>query len=311
MKRHPSNLEGKNILVAGGSGLVGTTLTKRLNALGAQVLSTYFSNKPSFLKNVYKYFDFTKFEDCMDSTRSIDYVFICAAQTFGAKVTQENPSLSILPNLKINSGLLEACRLNKVEKIVMMSSSTVYQEASYPIREDQLDLDQSPYNFYYGVGWMNRYIEKLATLYYKEYDIKIGIVRPTSIYGPHDKFCDEKSHVIPALIKKALQREKPYVVWGSPDTVRDFLFVEDLVEDLLNILNEYCVCDPINITSGESINIRSAAQIILDVCGHNILPYRMLSSEKFESIFGKKERTPFREGVSKTVDWYKSIMQSQ
>lgn len=315
-------IKEKNILVAGGTGLVGTNLTKKFKNLGANVLSTCFSREPSLLKENYKQFDFTEFKECIEATRNMDYVVICAAQTFGAKMMKENPTASLLPNLKINAGLLEACRTNNVERIILISSSTVYQEANYPISEDQLDLNKPPYNLYFGVGWLNRYIEQLAKFYCKIYNMKIGILRPTNIYGPHDKFDDEESHVIPALIKRALKKEDPYIVWGDGYTIRDFIYVEDFIDDLLDILIKHCICDPINISSGEGISIRDAVKVILDVCGHNVIPqydetkptaipYRMLNTTKFESIFGKKKRTPFREGIAKTVEWYKSILNSE
>jgi GDP-L-fucose synthase len=164
---------------------------------------------------------------------------------------------------------------------------------------------------------MNRYIEQLATLYFKQYGMEIGIVRPTNIYGPYDKFDDDKSNVLPALIKRALNKEKPYVVWGDGLTVRDFIYVEDFVEDLLDIFDGYCRCDPVNIGSGEQINIKDAVNIILDVCEHNVtpqyditkptaIPYRMVDITKLKSIFGEIKRTPFREGILKTINWYKS-----
>lgn len=312
-----SSLEGKNILVAGGTGLVGTNLTRRFKTMGGNVLSTYFSKEPVIFKQQYKKFDFTQFEDCVEATSGIDFVIICAAQVFGAKVMKENPTASILPNLKINAGLLEACSLNKVKKVIFISSSTVYQEAYYPISEEQLDLNKPPYDLYFGVGWINRYIEQLAVFYYKKHDLKIGIVRPTNIYGPYDTFDDEKSHVIPALIKRALKKENPYVVWGDGYTVRDFIYVEDFIDDILNILNRYCVCEPINIGSGEALSVRTAVKTILDVCDHNVtpeydetkpsaIPYRMLNTTKYESVFGKRKGLSFREGIKNTVDWYKS-----
>jgi len=151
-------MRGEKVLVAGGTGLVGANLTQRLIALGATVRATYYSRKPLGLDGVYQQFDFTEFQDCLEATREMDAVMICAAQTYGAKIMKEHPTSLILPNLRINSSLLEACRLNKVERVVFISSSTVYQEASYPIREDQLDLNQPPHETYLGVGWMKRYM---------------------------------------------------------------------------------------------------------------------------------------------------------
>lgn len=312
-------LREKNILVAGGTGLIGAGLVSRLKSEGAFVRATCFSGKPSFFPEAFQRFDFTELDQCVEATREMQYVFICAAQTFGAKMMKEQPTALVLPNLRINSGLLEACRLNKVEKIVFISSSTVYQEAFYPIREEELDLNRPTYELYLGVGGMKRYIEQLARFYHKVYGMKIGIVRPTNIYGPHDKFDDDKSHVLPALIKRALRKEDPYVVWGDGYTVRDFIYVDDFVGDLLDILNRYCVCDPLNVSSGTSITIREAVGTILQVCEHrvtpqydetkpNAIPYRMLNTTKFEAIFGKKKKTPFEEGIRKTVAWYQSTL---
>jgi GDP-L-fucose synthase len=318
MKKYLYNLRGKNILIAGGSGLVGANLTKKVKAHGANVLSTYFSRKPSFLKENYRQADFTKFEDCIDATKGMDYVVICAASTFGTKMMQENPTVSILPNLKINAGLFEASRLNKVEKVIFISSSTVYQEVNHSISEKQLDLNKPPYELYFGVGWMNRLVEQLAGFYYQKFGIKIGIVRPTSIYGPYDNFDDERSHVIPALIKRALKKENPFVVWGDAAVVRDFIYVDDFINGLLEVLDRYCIADPINVGSGKNITIRAAVKSILNICKYNAIvrydkskpsavAYRVLNTAKFDSIFGKKKRTPFDEGIRKTLKWYKSV----
>lgn len=302
--------------------MVGSNLCQRLKGLRTNLLSTYFSKEPSFLEEYYKRFDFTQFEDCIKATKDMDYVFVCAAQTSGAKMMKEDPAAQILPNLKINAGLLEACRRNCVKKVMLISSSTVYQEADYPISEDQLDLNKSPYELYFGVGWMNRYIEQLAKFYKKAYGIEIGIVRPTNIYGPYDNFDETKSNVLPALIRRALKKEDPYIVWGSPDTVRDFIYVDDFIDDFLDVFSKRNIYESLNIASGEGTKIKDAVRIILDACNHNArfefdqskptsISYRMLSTSKFESIFGKKKRTSLRRGIEKTIDWYKSTSEFQ
>lgn len=306
---------GRNVLVAGGTGLVGTNLTHRLLTLGAHVRATYCSHKPVDMNGIYQRFDLTEFDDCLEATRDIDDVVICAAVTSGAKIMKEQPSSLILPNLKINAGLLEACRVNRVERVLLISSSTVYQEAAFPIREDQLDLNQQPYELYRGVAWMKRYLEQLAGFYAARYGMRIGIVRPSNIYGPHDKFDPETAHVLPALIRRAVEKETPYVVWGDGKAVRDFIYVEDLVGDLLDVLEHHCVGDPINLASGQALTIAEAVEVILDVCGHHVrpvydpskpdaIPYRRLDTTNFEQRLSRKARTPFREGIRRTVAWY-------
>lgn len=315
-----NEVAGSNILVAGGTGLVGANLARRLRELGAHVRASYCSRKPEPLEPDDHRWDFTQFEDCLEATRDMDAVFICAARTFGAKVMREQPTALILPNLQIHSGLLEAARTNRVEKVVCISSSTVYQEAPYPIREDELDLNRPPYELYLGVGWMKRYMEQLARFYAIRYGMSIGMVRPTNIYGPHDKFEGDGSHVLPALIARALRRENPYVIWGDGQAVRDFIYVDDVVDDVLKVLQHYCVCDPINVGSGCAITIGQAAEIILRICGHDVdpvydtsqpsaIPYRMVNTDKFTTLFGQQPRTPFEEGIRNTIAWCRSVQQ--
>ncbi len=310
-------IKNRNILVAGGSGLVGTNLTLRLKQLGAKVLATHYSRQPQASKENYRRFDFTNFSDCLKATKGMDYVFISAAQTFGAKMTKNKPTEYIFPNLNINAGLLEACSRNRVAKVALISSSTVYQEAFYPIAEDDLDMNKPPYHLYFGVGWLNRYIEQLAKFYQEANGLKVCIVRPSYIYGPYDNFEDEKSHVVPALIKRALNKKTPYVIWGDGYAVRDFIYVDDFVDYLIGVFNKHCLADPVNVSSGLGMTIREAVDIVLDLCGHKVkpiydkskpaaIPYRVLDVTKLKSILGEKIRMPFRKGIEKTIKWYQS-----
>lgn len=313
-------MKGKKILVAGGAGLLGMSLTQHLISHEMSVRSTYFSRKPPpQLKSHFERYDFTRFEDCLAATKGQDYVIISAVQTSGVSGVRQSPTASILPNLEIHAGLLEACCQNRVEKAVWISSSSVYQEAFHPIREDQMDLNQPPYELYQGIGWVYRYLEQLAQCYYQKRGLQIGVIRTSNIYGPYDRFDDEKSHVIPALIKRALAKENPFVVWGNGCTIRDFIYVDDLVVGVLKVLEEYCVADPINISNGNPVNIRELVEVILDICNHRIsplfdttkptaVPYRVLDNTKFETLFGKTKKTSLEDGLGKTVEWYTSSL---
>ena len=308
-------LAGCNVLVAGGTGLVGTALVRRLVALGASVRATYHARPPVGPQACYRRADFTMVEDCLAATHGMEVAVICAAQTYGAQVMHDSPTSLVLPNLQINAGLLEACRLNRVARVVFISSSTVYQEAFHPIREDELDLNRPPYVLYQGVGWMKRYVEQLARFYHDRFGLRVAIVRPSNLYGPHDKFEEGRSHVLPALIKRAIDHEDPFVVWGTGDTVRDFLYVEDFVDDLLLVLERGCTGEPLNLGSGTALTVREAVHLILDVCDHQTLPrydatkpdaipYRMLDTTRANALLGVRPRTPFRTGIEQTVRWY-------
>ena len=124
-----------------------------------------------------------------------------------------------------------------------------------------LDLNLPPYELYLGIGWVYRYLEKLAKYYFLKRNLKIGIIRTANIYGPYDRFDDIKSHVIPALIKRALKNENPFVVWGDKKTTRDFVYVDDLSFAVLEVLNKFCNAEPINFSSGYGVTIENLVKI--------------------------------------------------
>jgi len=311
-------VKGRRVLVAGAAGLAGSALLDRLYGLGAEVRGTFHERAPALLPEHHLRADLTRLDDCLVATARMQDVVICAAQTFGAQIMRDEPTRLVLPNLQIHSNLFEACRINGVERVLVISSSTVYQEAFRPLREDELDLNRQPFALYQGVGWMKRYVEELARFYHDRYGVGVAIVRPSNIYGPRDKFEDDRSHVLPALIKRALARETPFVVWGNGAAVRDFLFVDDFVDDLLAVLSleRPFRCDPLNLASGSELAIREAVRTILDVCRHDAtpqydptkpdaIPYRMLDTTKADAILGRRDRTPFRAGIEQTVRWYR------
>jgi nucleoside-diphosphate-sugar epimerase len=307
-------MQGRRVLVAGGTGLVGANLTRRLVALGADVTASFHARPP--LSAHYTRFDFTDFEDCLRATRDRDLVFIAAVQASGVQGMKDSPTAPILPNLQIQAGLMEACRLNRVRTVVWVSSSTVYQEASFPLQESDLDWNAAPYALYQGVGWMYRYLEQLSGLYRDQAKMEIGIVRTTSIYGPHDEFADGKAHVLPSLMKRALAKEDPFVVWGGPDTVRDFIYVDDLIDAMLRMVEQGCSDEPLNVCSNHPITIAQAVNAILDVTGHRprvlydaskptAIPYRALDMSRYERRYGALPGTPLAVGLAKTLAWYR------
>ena len=312
--------QDKKVLVAGGSGLIGSHTIEELLHRGAQVRATIHSKEPVIKDDRIEYIqcNLTQREDCARVVQDMDYVILCAANTSGAAVMAQNPIAHITANLLINSQILEAACLAGVSRLLFVSSTTVYPAVTYPVKEEE-GFTGEPHPSYFAVGWMKRYIEKLAEFYYQRYGMKIALIRPTNIYGPYDKFDFETSHVLPALMRRAVEKQNPFEVWGDGSAVRDFMYVSDLVEALLLTLENYAECQPLNIGSGQPVTIKESVELILRVTGNpataiydaskpTTIPFRVVDLTKAETVLGFKAKVSLEEGLKKTIDWYRSTL---
>jgi len=312
--------QNKQVLVAGGNGLIGSHTIQELLHRGAKVRATIHSKEPVIQDNRIEYIqcDLTQRADCARVVQGMDYVILCAANTSGAAMMAKNPIVHVTTNLLINSQVLEAACLAGVERLLFVSSTTVYPAVTYPVKEEE-GFTGEPHPSYFGVGWMKRYIEKLAEFYYQRYGMKIALIRPTNIYGPYDKFDFETSHVLPALIRRSVEKQNPFEVWGDGSAVRDFIYVSDLVEALLLTLENYAECQPLNIGSGEPVTIKESVELILrltenpaiavyDASKPTTIPLRVVDLTKAETILGFKPKVSLEEGLKKTIDWYRSTL---
>jgi GDP-L-fucose synthase len=148
----------------------------------------------------------------------------------------------------------------------------------------------------------------------------IALVRPTAVYGRYDNFDPTASHVIPALIRRAVAKEDPFEVWGTGNEVRDFLHITDLVEGCLLMLEKHAVCDPINIGYGKTVTIKQIVQVILNAADHEnatlefntsrptAIPVRMVDTSKAKRILGFEPAVSLKDGLKDTVDWYKQTI---
>ena len=309
-------MKKKKILVAGGTGLLGSSLTKLLSKNKNYLLtSSYFSGKPfKKLKKNYKRYNFLKYDDCLKATKNKDVVIVSAVKAGGIKHLKYNPSENLIDNIKIRINLFEAALQNKVKKVIWISSSTIYQPLKKKISEKKLNLNLDPYKDYLITGNVYRFLESVVK-FYKSRGINISIVRTSSIYGPNDNFNPSKSHVIPALIKKIFDSKKKEIeIWGNPNVVRDFVYVDDLAKAIILLINTK-IDKPINFSYGKGLTIINLAKILIQLSGKKVnfkfnntslssASFRVLDNKYFNKVFKKFKRTNIEDGLKKTINWY-------
>jgi GDP-L-fucose synthase len=307
----------KKIAITGASGFLGTNFIKELLSRNATLrVSTH--KKPIQINDanieILENIDLSNIDDCLKLVDGMDYVIHCGGNIAHPSTVPTDIQISI-QNINVLGNILDACNQKKVEKFLDINSSTGYPDKRYPITEDEF-WDDEPYKAYFGYGWMRRYREKLMEHVSRFSDTKIMLTRGTAIYGPHDNFDTKTCHVVPALINRVLSGENPFIAWGSPDVVRDFLYVEDVINAVLLVLEKGEPMRPYNIGMGKTITIGEILDSILRSTGKNpevvwdnskptTIPFRMVSTERITKELGFVPKFSFDEGIDKTVDWYK------
>lgn len=315
----------KRVLVAGGSGFIGTNLTASLLLKGAQVRSTYCKTNPRQRLDKVEYVQANLLleNDCKKATKDIDFVFMAAAESSGAAVMDKTPLVHLTPNIIMNAQILAAAYENKVRRFCFISSNTVY-----PVTDFAVDEDDAGYDFfekYFVVGWMKRFSEIMCEMYSSKIENTLDTVtvRPGNLYGPFDKFNYRESKVIAALIRRAIEAEDPFLVWGEGYDVKDFLYIDDFIEGLL--LAFECAKDfkPINIASGKPVTIREVVDVILEVTGHEptnlkfdsskptMIPRRLINIKRMSELTSWLPNTTLKDGVLKTIIWYQEMFKDK
>ena len=312
--------KNKKEVVTGGSGFIGTHFINELLDRGAKV-KTSIHKRPLKVSDerieVVENIDLEKLDDAIKLIDGADYV-IHTSGYIGHPSGIATDFQIALNQLTVITNELEASYKCGVKGFLDLNSSTGYPDRRYPITEDEY-WDDEPYISYYGYGWMRRYREKLMEHTSHLTDMKIGIARGTAIFGPHDNFDLKTCHVVPALIKRVMSDEDPFVVWGSPDVVRDFLYVKDVIKGCLLVLENGESMRPYNVGYGSTVTIGDIVDVILKATGKTpkvewdnskptTIPFRMVSTERITNELGFKPDYTFEEGMRETVDWYLETM---
>ncbi len=298
------------IYVAGHRGLVGSALVKRLREAGHSRL----------ILKTHQELDLTRREAVEEFFRreKPDYVFLAAARVGGILVNQSRPGEFIHDNLLIQASVLHAAQQSGVKRLIFFGSSCLYpRDCPQPMKEDALFTGpMEKTSEAYSASKFAGYI--MCEAYNRQYGTQFLTVIPATLYGPHDNFNPESSHVLSALLRRVHeQKNAPSVtVWGTGRPVREFLYVDDLAEACLFLMNfnGSLPAMPINIGTGTGTSIRELAETIASVVGFrgrlefdttkpDGAPEKVLDSSRLRSL-GWTSRTSLQEGLRKTYSWY-------
>jgi GDP-L-fucose synthase len=251
-----------------------------------------------------------------------EFVFLVAGTVGGILANSTYPANFIYDNLMIHATVVEAAWRHDVEKLLYLGSSCIYpRESSQPITEDMLLTGPlEPTNEAYAIAKIAGI--KLCQAYKKQYDADFISAMPTNLYGPHDNFDLESSHVLPALIRKfhdAKQSGASTVpIWGTGSAQREFLHVDDLADACLHLMNHYTGEQHVNVGTGEDVSIRELAELVASIVNPEAelrwdttkpdgSPRKLLDVSKLHGL-GWHHSIELSEGIQDTYRWYEQAL---
>ncbi len=299
------------IYVAGHEGLVGSAIVRLLQQQSFTKIITRTMQQLD-LRDQQATYHFFEHEQP-------EYVFLAAAKVGGIKANNDFPASFIYDNLMIEANVIHAAYKVGVKKLLFLGSSCIYpRECAQPISENYLLTGSlEPTNKAYAIAKIAGI--ELCRSYNYQYGTNFISCMPTNLYGPYDNFDYETSHVLPALIAKMSRASQEgaqmVMLWGSGHPRREFLYVDDLAQALLFLMEHYSESLPINIGTGEDISIKELALLIKEIVGYkgDIIfdatkpdgtPRKLLNVEKINKL-GWRSNISLYDGIVKTIEWYK------
>ena len=319
MQKHGSEslekikMKNKRITITGGKGFLGKHLIRKFQErdfrnIAIADLPDYNLVSPEDVKKLY------------DETRP-DIVVHLAAKVGGIGFNQENPASLFYDNLMMGVQLIHEGYLRRIEKFVAIGTICAYPKFTpVPFKEENLwNGYPEETNAPYGLAKKMMLVQSQA--YRQQYGFNSIFLLPVNLYGPGDNFDPRSSHVIPALIKKCADaienHEEEITVWGTGQATREFFFVEDAAAAIVLATETYNKSEPVNIGPGFEISIKDLVALIAELTDFkgkitwdptkpDGQPRRMLDTTRAFQEFGFKAKTGFREGLKKTIDWYRA-----
>lgn len=327
---------GKNVLVTGGSGFIGSHLVDKLIAEGSKVrvcdnLERGTLHNIAHQKDEIQFVkaDLRDFDTCLKLADGMDIVMHLAARLGG--IIYMSPQMGMqsevyTSNVQMNTNMIEAARQKGVKKFLFTSTACIYpiekqMDPNSPALKEEDAYPALPESTY---GWAKLMGEIQAQWYAKEYGMKIAVIRMFNVYGEREDLELNKAHVVPALVHKAVKYPKmnPYIVFGTGKQTRSFLYVSDSVTGILVATEKTENADPINIGTDERVTIKELAERVIKISGKKIQPVydptkptgmfaRSADWTKARKLLGWKHHVSLDEGLTKTYKWAEQVLNSQ
>lgn len=305
------------IYVAGHRGLVGSAIVRSLRSSGHENLIFRSSNELNLERQ-------ERVEAFFDQERP-EYVFLAAAKVGGIWANSTYPAEFIYNNMAIEMNVVHASYIYDVKKLLFLGSSCIYpRHCPQPMKEEHLLSGHlEPTNEPYAVAKIAGI--KMCQAYNRQYGTRFISLMPTNLYGPGDNFDLKTSHVLPALIRKCheakVNGDGSVEIWGTGTPRREFLYVDDLADACLFLMEHYEADDIINVGVGKDQSIRELAELVAELVGFegdlrfdpaqpDGTPLKLLDVSRLTAV-GWQARTPLREGVKRTYQWYLDQLESR
>lgn len=301
----------KNVLITGGTGLIGRQVVDLLCMAGANCRIVSLDKIKTHPEANHVYGDLTDFNFCLEVIKDFDFIFHLAGIKGSIDVTLKKPASHFVPALMFNTNVLEASRLNKVQRVVFTSSIGAY--ASAEVFREEENPDGPPMDFY--AGWAKRMAEFQIQAYKIQYGLNhYSVVRPCNVYGPGDNFDPANAMVVPTLLYRIYQKEDPVLIWGDGSAVRDFAYSRDVAEGVILALYHGTKNHPfVNLGSGKGYTIEQLVQTLHSFLDFNYefdtrkpsgFPKRLMDISLARKLIDYNPTTSLLDGLKQTWQWF-------
>lgn len=289
------------IVVLGSGGFVGSALVSRFRDKGVPVEFIGTSSEGPRLDIVPHWLN--------SAISGADVVYLTAGRTGGVGRMARDPLSFVLPNVRIQMNIMQACLEAGVRRLVTLQSTTGYPDTALPVRENQ--YHQGPLHpAYFGPGTTWRFVDHLAAMFR---GLEVVFLRPSNVYGPGNDFDPTTSHVIEATVRKVYERQDPFVVWGDGREQRDCTYIDDLAEAMTRCID--CPPGAYNIGTGTTASIQDMIRMLLihadfrpkivyDQTKPTAIPARRLDCSKARDVLGWEAKVDLPDGLARTYDWF-------